>query len=74
MPKRQIRYDGEKSITSNASEITGKTVNIVFRNGQVKLAIIEEINASYLTAKNMRLKLFKVELNEIAELIIDINA
>jgi hypothetical protein len=74
MPKRQIRYDSGKSITSNASEITGKTVNIVFRNGQVKLAKIEKINATNLTARNMRLKLFEVGLNEISELIIDINA
>ena len=74
MAKRQVRYQTLASIKQNASEITGKKVNIVYRNGQVALAQIVSIENDVLTARNMRLKMFKAELNTIEELILDLDA
>jgi hypothetical protein len=74
MPKRQIRYASKKSIIESAPEITGKKANIVFKDGQVSLATVLNISTSILTIKNMRLAQSDIDLNNIAEIILDINA
>ncbi|MEQ9164945.1 MAG: hypothetical protein RLO12_01700 [Fulvivirga sp.] len=74
MAKRLVRYNSTKSILDNASEITGKKVNIVFRNGQVSFALATSISNSEIVYKNMRNASQKADLENIAEIIIDLNA
>ena len=74
MAKRLVRYNSTKSILDNASEITGKKVNIVLRSGQVSFAIVIAISSNEITFKNMRNKVQRVELEKIEEIITDLNA
>uniref|UniRef100_UPI004049BE3C hypothetical protein n=1 Tax=Fulvivirga sp. TaxID=1931237 RepID=UPI004049BE3C len=74
MAKRLVRYNSTKSILDNASEITGKKVNIVFRNGQVSFALATSISNNEIVYKNMRNASQKADLENIAEIIIDLNA
>lgn len=74
MAKRLVRYNSTKSILDNASEITGKKVNIVLRSGQVSFALVIAISSKVITFKNMRNKVQSADLEKIDEIIIDLNA
>ncbi|HNP19430.1 MAG TPA: hypothetical protein PKL31_13415 [Fulvivirga sp.] len=74
MAKRLIRYATMQSIIKSAPEIMGKKANIVLKDGQVVLATVLNISSSILKYQNMRLVQSEVDLNNIAEIIIDINA
>ncbi len=74
MAKRQIRYATKQSIIESAPEIIGKKANIVLKDGQVVFATVLNISSSTLKHQNMRLVQAEVDLNNITEIIIDINA
>lgn len=74
MAKRLARYNSIKSILDNASEITGKKVNIVYRSGQVSFVLVSKISNNEISFRNMRNASQKAALENIAEIIIDLNA
>lgn len=74
MPTRLLRYDGVKTITENASKITGKKANIVYHDGRVTFAEILSISGTTAKLKNMRLGKSTIDLTTVSEIIIDSKA
>ena len=74
MSKRQIRLNSKESIVQKLPEISGKKVNIVFLSGRVVFVLIESFSDNSIRVSDMRKQRADIELKEISEIIIDIEA
>ena len=70
MPSITTRYPA-KIITDFKEKITGKKVNIVFKDGRVLFAMLNELRSNSLVIINMRKVIQEIYLDEIREIIID---
>ncbi|MDX1628831.1 MAG: hypothetical protein R3345_09040 [Fulvivirga sp.] len=71
MAKRQKRYNTPELIANSTPELSGKKVNIVFKNGQVKFVTLLHQENGHFVVVNMRGQKASVAQNEIAEIILD---
>lgn len=74
MSKRQIRLNSKESIREKLPEISGKKVNIVFQSGQVIFVEIEGYKGTTIQVSDMRRHKSEIEIKEISEIILDIEA
>lgn len=74
MSKRQIRLNSKQSIVEKLPEISGKKVNIVFQSGRVIFVQLEDYNDTTIQVSNMRRHKIEIEIKEISEVILDIEA
>ena len=74
MAKRQIRLDTVERIREKLPELSGKKVNIVRTSGAVFFVLIEKVSGDTLTISDMRRTKSQVEVSQIAEIIIDVEA
>lgn len=74
MSKRQVRLNTAKSILQKLPEINGKKVNIVLRSGEVIFVKILGYKDALIKVSNMRIHSSEIEIKEISEVILDIQA
>ncbi|MCG8390910.1 MAG: hypothetical protein MJA30_35505 [Cytophagales bacterium] len=74
MAKRQLRVDTKEGIRKKLLEISGKKVNIVMTSGAVFFVLIHEVFEKTITVSDMRRTKSKLEIDQIAEIILDVDA
>ena len=74
MAKRQLRIDTKEGIRKKLLEISSKKVNIVMTSGAVFFVLIHEVFKETVTVSDMRQTKSKLEIDQIAEIILDVDA
>ncbi|MEL7005521.1 MAG: hypothetical protein AAFN93_22740 [Bacteroidota bacterium] len=74
MSKRQVRLNSEESITEKLPDISGKKVNIVLQSGEVIFVQITGYSSTTINVLNMRRNKSEIEIKQISEVILDIEA
>ena len=74
MAKKQLRVDTKEGIRKKLLEISGKKVNIVMTSGAVFFVLIQKVFEKTITVSDMRQTKSKLEIDQIAEIILDVDA